>query len=97
MTQIGLDPHSFGIPASDDHCADVRGPGAGYIREDMVRRKFVGQTSSKIVRLSDIYRIPSVVRCQMAEDINTGNGVECDRFDFEVLKFVGRSADPRPK
>jgi hypothetical protein len=97
MTQIGLDPHSFGTPASDDHCADVRGPGAGYVIERVMRRKFVGQTSAKIVRLSDVYRIPSVVRCLMAEDINTGNDVERDRADFEVLKFVGRSADPRPK
>jgi hypothetical protein len=94
MAQISLDSHPFGIPACDDHCADVRGSGAGYVTQPMVARKFIGETAAKVVRLSNIYRIPKPILPLMAEDVDAANGIECDDSEFEVLKFVGRPASP---
>jgi len=61
MTEVSFDSNAFGIPASDDHRADVCGPGAGYAIPLMMGRKFFGQTAAKVVRLADIYRIPSLI------------------------------------
>jgi hypothetical protein len=96
MTQIGFDTHACGVPADGDHCADVRGPGAGNAFHPMVARKFVGETSPKIVCLSHIYRIPQPVRSLAAKNVNAGNGIEVYGSDLKVLKFVPRAASARP-
>jgi hypothetical protein len=95
MTEIGFDSDSFGVPASDDHCADVCGPGAGYAVPSMMRRKFLGQTATKIVRLADIYRIPATIRPFLAEDVDAANLVE-RHTDCVVLEFVSRPARASP-
>jgi hypothetical protein len=96
MTQIGLDSHPFGVPASDDHCADVSGPRPGYVDNTMVSRKFIGETTAKVVRLSNIYRIPKAISPLMAEDVNAADGVERDVPDPVVVEFVPRTARPDP-
>ena len=42
MTKISLNIEPGGEPPIDDHCADVRGPGAASVLELMMRRKFIG-------------------------------------------------------
>jgi hypothetical protein len=96
MTQISLDSQSFGVPASDDHCADVRGPGAGYVWPTMMGRKLIVQAALKVVRLSDVYRIPKSVCGAAAENVDASNRVE-RHSDCVVLKFVLGSAKSSPK
>jgi hypothetical protein len=62
----------------------------------MVRRKFVGQTSAKVVRLADIYRVPKAIYAASAEDINATNGIK-DCSDGVVLKFVRSAAISLPE
>jgi hypothetical protein len=62
----------------------------------MVPRKFLGQTTQKVVCLADIYRIPAAVRPLQAKDIDAANGVECDISEFKVLEFVSHSAITGP-
>jgi hypothetical protein len=95
MTQISLDSQSFGVSASDDQRADVCGPGAGYVWPTMMRRKLIVQAALKVVRLSDVYRIPKTVSGTAAEDVDTGDRVK-GHADCVVLKFVSRSAKPSP-
>lgn len=95
MTKISLDIKPGGEPPIDDHCADVRGPGAASVLELMMRRKFIGQASTKIVRLADIYRIPTSVASQANKHVYTGNGVKLDA-DCVVLEFIPRAADAGP-
>jgi hypothetical protein len=97
MTQIGLDSHTLGVPADDGHCADVSGPRPGYAIPAMMRSKFIGQAAAKIVRLSDIYRIPKPVGSKFAENIDSADFVERNLPKFEVIKFVGRPAGSGPR
>jgi hypothetical protein len=71
MNEIGLDSHSFGIPTFDNEGAEVSGPMSAYCVPAMMGRKFIGDASSKIVCLSDIFRIPQPIG-RRAEDINAG-------------------------
>lgn len=95
MTKIGLDSDSFGVPASDDHRADVCGPGAGYSRPLVMARKFIGETTPKIVRLSDVYRLPQQGYLS-TKNVDSGNGVEDDVSERKVLEFVRPAAVPTP-
>lgn len=95
MTQIGLNTQAGGYAPIDDHCADVRGPGAANAFQPVVCRKFIGEASGKVVRLSDIFRIPSAIDSQSAEDVNARNSIEHGP-DRVVVKFVSGSAFPGP-
>jgi hypothetical protein len=97
MTKVGFDSNPFGTPACDDPGADMCSPGAGYVTHPMVTRKFIGETAAKVIRLSDIYRIPSPILSLVAEDVDASNGIKCNGPEFEVLKFVRRAADPPPR
>ncbi len=96
MTKIGFDSQPFGVPATDDHRADVCGPGAGYAVPLMMGRKFIGQTSSKVVRLANICRIPATVSPLGTEDINAADLIEGNSPDCKVLKFVGSPVQAGP-
>jgi len=98
MAQIGLDFETplGGVRPGHDHCADVTGPGAGYVLPLMMARKFIGETTTKVVRLSDVYRIPPAVCGEVAENIDASNLVKCDFPKFEVFKLV-RSHSPHTK
>jgi hypothetical protein len=91
MTKVSFDSDSLGFPASDGHCADVRGPSAGYVIPLMMGKKFIGETAKKIVRLSDIYRIPKC-RPLQAKDVDAGDRVEFHSAEGKVLEFVPRAA-----
>lgn len=95
MTKIGFDGQSFGYIPRDNEGADVCGPGAANAFQPMVRRKFIGKTSGKVVRLADIYRVPPLVRRLAAKDINPADGIK-RRPDGVMLKFVGGPARSRP-
>jgi len=86
MTEVSFDSNAFGIPASDDHRADVCGPGAGYAIPLMMGRKFFGQTAAKVVRLADIYRIPSLICGELAKNVNATDGVEGNATDGKVRR-----------
>jgi hypothetical protein len=60
----------------------------------MVRRKFVGETAQKIVRLSDIYRVPIAVEGDFAEKIDSGP-FEINGPDGMQLKLISSTACPR--
>lgn len=95
MTEIGFDSQSFGVPATDDHCADVCGPGSANAFPLMMRRKFVGQTSGKVVRLADIYRIPAIISRQPAKYVDAAKGIEC-HSDSVVLEFISPATGSGP-
>jgi hypothetical protein len=59
LPKLGLDSETFALIARDMECTYVRGPMGTNAVYPMVRRKFVGQTAAKVVRLADIYRLPS--------------------------------------
>jgi hypothetical protein len=97
MAQIGFDSHSFGVAPGDNHCADMRGPGAGYVIPLMMRKKFIGETMPKVVRLSNIYRVPPpIVPPLFAEDIDASHGIKRNAINGKVLKFVARPAESGP-
>lgn len=96
MSQISFDGHACGIPATDNHCADVSGPGAANCVPPMVRRKFIGQTAQKVVRLADIYRIPKTIGALTAKDVDAADSIE-DGTNRVVLEFVRRTAKALPK
>jgi hypothetical protein len=97
MTQIGFDSHPFGVPASDDHGADVSGASPGYVCYPMVSRKFIGEASAKVVCLANIYRIPEPILPLMAKDVDARDGVEGHVSNPVVVKFVPRTARPEPR
>jgi hypothetical protein len=71
MAQIGLDSHACGIPTFDHEGADVSGPMSAYALPLMMREKFIGKTSGKIIRLADIFRVPKAPR-ENGENIDAG-------------------------
>lgn len=89
MTEIGFDSKTQGVVAGHMESADVRGPGGPNAFPSMVRRKFVGETAVKIVRLSDIYRIPVAVMGKLGEDVDARTN-KVDGADGVVLKFIPR-------
>jgi hypothetical protein len=96
MTEIGLNSQPVGVPATHDHCADVCGPGAGYAVPPMVVRKFIGQTTSKVVRLADVIRVPQSVGTLTTKNINSADRIEHHATDCKVPKFVPSTAEPGP-
>jgi hypothetical protein len=98
MTQIGFDFETplGGVVSANDHCTNVGGPCAGYILPPMMVRKFVGETAAKVVRLSDIYRIPPSVGGKVAEDIHSANGVKGNLAELKVFELVRFPADSVP-
>jgi hypothetical protein len=96
MTQVGFDSHSFGVAASDDHCADMRGPSAGYVIPLIMRKKFIGETTPKVVRLANIYRVPQPILSLLAEDIDASRWVKRNAINGKVLKFVARPTESGP-
>ena len=60
MTEIGFDSQALGISTLDDQSANVSGPMSAYCVPAMMRRKFIGDTTQKVVYLSHIYRMPGV-------------------------------------
>ena len=72
MTEIGFDSQSLGISTLDDQCADVSGPMSAYTIPTMMCCKFIGEATQKIVRLSNIYRIPGGYGRGFAENVGAG-------------------------
>jgi hypothetical protein len=71
MAKIGLDSHACGIPTFDHEGADVSGPVTAYAVPSMMGLKFIGKATGKIVRLSDIFRVPKSIG-PSGENIDTG-------------------------
>lgn len=95
MTEISFDSQSFGV-VGDHERADVCGSGAGYVVPLVMRKKFIGETASKVVCLANIYRVPLPIYSLFAEDIDTAYGVKRNAINGEVLKFVSRTTGPSP-
>jgi hypothetical protein len=77
MAQIGLDPNPLGVSSVDTEGTYVGGPVSYHGVPLMVRRKFIGDASPKVVRLADIYRIPSATKPGgLAENVDAWDGVE---------------------
>lgn len=95
MTQVRFDIQAGGFAPANDHCADVRGPGAANGFQPVMRSKFIGKATGKIARLSDIYRIPAPIRREPTEDVNGRNGIERSP-DGVVLKLITLAAGPKP-
>jgi len=74
MTQISLNSQPLGFSSIDTEGTYVGGPVTFGALPTMVRRKFIGQTAQKVVRLADIYRVPRVERSAFAGNIHSGNG-----------------------
>lgn len=91
------DVSSAGYAPMNYERADVCGPGAGNAVQPVVRRKFIGETAAKVIRLADIYRIPQGVVPLPTEDINASHLIEGDVTDAVVLEFVCRASGPSPK
>jgi hypothetical protein len=94
MTEISFDSQSFGV-VGDHECADVRGPGSANAFPPMMRRKFIGQPTGKVVCLAHIYRMPTPIAGRLAEKVDASNRVE-HRTDRMVLEFIPRAAGPSP-
>jgi hypothetical protein len=75
--------------------ADVCGPGAGYVIPLVMRKKFIGETASKVVCLAHIYRMPMIAG-RLAENVDAAYGVKRNAINGEVLKFVPRTTGPSP-
>jgi len=87
MTKGRFDPYPYGRVARDDESADVRGPGAAYCIPSVMRRQFIGETTQKVVRLADIYRIPHAIVGDSTENVDTSERVE-HGSDGVMLKFI---------
>lgn len=94
MNQIEFDPKAFGLPASDDHGGDVCCAGCLDPAPRMMLRKVVVDPDAKVVRLADVYRVVAPV-VEPGKDIDAGERVEFLPKGV-VVKFVARSALPRP-
>ncbi len=77
MTKIGLDSQALGVPSFNNEGSDVSGPMSAYAVPAMMGRKFIGETTQKVVRLSNIFRIPQPTG-RRAEDIDAG--------EFKILR-----------
>lgn len=96
MPEISFDVPTQGIPAGDMERADVCSPTADNAIPLMMLPKFVGDASGKIVRLSDIDRLPIAVGSLPTEDVNAGPGVILGANSMEV-KVIAFTARPEPK
>lgn len=94
MTKVGFDLQPQGVivePAS----ANVGHAVLECAWPTMVRRKFIGDASQKVVRLADIYRIPAGRADLFSENVKTANGIEYGA-DVIQIERVKRSAFPAP-
>jgi hypothetical protein len=94
MTQIGLDSPALGSvvdPATAD-VGEAVSPCAFPLR---VRRKFIGETSQKVVRLAHIYRLPLGGVEASAKDVNAADREKhsADLVQIEGIEGSG-SATP---
>src|SRR5271170_821095 len=86
MAQRSLDSQPCGLPTFDCEGADVSGPMTAYALPLMMGRKFVGETTGKVVRLADVFRIPNP-QGLCAEDIDAGEH-EVLRADWMKPKAI---------
>lgn len=93
MNDVGFDIQSRLFPALDHERADVCGPEPGYAGPTMMRLKIIGDTSGKVVRLADIYRVIAREAVSSNENINSGQGFEL-AADIIYVKFVPGSRSP---
>jgi len=96
MSQVGLDIKTFLEQSGDMQGTYVRGPGGDNAIPAVVTRKFIGETTPKVVRLSHIYRIPPAQLWGSTENINAGQSVIGGCANGMVLKFVLPSGSTRP-
>jgi hypothetical protein len=85
MTQIGLDSPALGSvvdPATRD-VGEAVSPCAFPLR---VRRKFIGETSQKVVRLARIYRLPLGGGEAPAKDVNAADG---EKYGANLVQIKG--------
>jgi hypothetical protein len=73
MAQIKFDSQALGVTCVDTEGTYVGGPVARDASPLVMRRKFIGDASQKVVSLADIYRVPRAVDARLAENVNTGN------------------------
>jgi hypothetical protein len=95
LSKVGLDPETFALIHGDMQGAYVSSPIGNNAFPAMMRRKFIGETTAKVVRLANIYRIPSSVRPKLAKDIDSWSG-QVDGSNGMMLEFIRRSALPQP-
>lgn len=76
MTQIGFDSQALGLATLNTEGTYMGGPVTCDGVPLMVRRKFIGDASQKVVRLSDIYRMPRILRPRLTENVDAWNGIE---------------------
>jgi hypothetical protein len=91
MTQISFDAQPLGVASVDTEGTYVGGPLAFGAFPAMMRRKFIGETAQKVVRLADIYRMPRICRPGFAEDVDARDG-EKDGPDRVQIESVFRPA-----
>jgi hypothetical protein len=90
MSEVGLDIEAFRKRSRNMQRAYVRGPGGNNAVPGVMTRKFIGETTGKVISLANIYRLPIPVSQFMAENIDAGTR-QIDRPDCVVLGFVARS------
>jgi hypothetical protein len=95
MTQIGFDSQALGVASVSTEGTYVGGPVSPDGFPLMVRRKFIGDASPKVVRLANIYRVPRVERSGLTKDVDTRNGIK-DRPERMQVECVFQPAFSRP-
>jgi hypothetical protein len=76
MTKIKLDTQALGFASVDTEGTYMGGPVAPDTFPSMMRRKFIGDASKKVVRLADIYRVPGIVDSGLTKNIHSGDVVK---------------------
>ena len=76
MTQIKLDSEALGVSCVNTEGTYVGGPVAPDTFPSVMRRKFIGDASQKVVRLADIYRVPGIVDPGLTKDVHSGDIVK---------------------
>jgi len=95
VPKVGLNPKALSS-VGDVQGAYVRGPGGPNALPAMMRRKFIGDASGKVVRLADIYRVPLTLPERPAEDVNTRAGMVRNAERIQ-LKLITRSGCAEPE
>jgi hypothetical protein len=70
MSEVRLDLNALGVSSEHMQSADVCGPSSSNAIPGVMPRKLIGETAGKIVRLANIYRVPSAHRSRFTKDIN---------------------------
>lgn len=95
MTEIGLDLKTQAVLTWNVQGTDVSCAGGSNALPAMMRSKLICETTQKVVRLADIYRVPVPVYRRPAKNIDARTFV-VDRPDGMQLKLVAISACPKP-